>query len=195
MVFTGERYGSRSADHPLSPGSEQVSSSARMVVIMNKPLISLASVARAAALGLTGCSSSDSSDSSNADSNAGSSGAPAAEATPEAAAAPDLAGTWKQTNSGSDDAYQAAVITADTITINWVSDGGDTESIYWVGTFKAPTDDASPYTWASARDAAATDVAMLASTDDSKEFTYEDGEVSYKASIMGTTTTVRLEKE
>jgi len=162
---------------------------------MNKPLISLASVAFVAALGLTGCSGSNSPDSSNADSNAGSSNAPSAEATPEAAAAPDLAGTWKQTNSGSDDAYQAAVITGDTITVNWVSDGGDTESIFWVGTFTPPADDASPYTWTSTRDAAATDSAMLASTDDSKDFTFEDGEVSYKASLMGTTTTVRLEKE
>jgi hypothetical protein len=166
-----------------------------MLPIMNKPLISLASVALVAALSLTGCSSSTSPNSSNPDSNAGSSSAPAEETTPEAAAAPDLAGTWKQTNSGSDDAYQAAVITADTITINWVSDGGDTESIYWVGTFTPPTDDASPYTWTSTRDAAATDSAMLASTDGSKDFTFEDGEVSYKASAMGTTTTVRLEKE
>jgi len=159
---------------------------------MNKPLISLASVAVVTALALAGCSGSDSSDS---DSNAASSSAPSVEATPEGAAAPDLAGTWKQTNSGSDDAYQAAVITGDTITVNWVSDGGDTESIFWVGTFTPPTDDASPYTWTSTRDAAATDSAMLASTDGSKDFTFEDGEVSYRASLMGTTTTVRLEKE
>jgi hypothetical protein len=152
-------------------------------------------VAVVAALALTGCSGSDSADSSGADSNAASSSAPSAEASPEAAAAPDLAGTWKQTNSGSDDAYQTAVITGETITVNWVSDGGDTESIYWVGTFAPPTDDASPYTWTSIRDAAATDSAMLASTDDAKDFTFEDGEVSYKASAMGTTTTVRLEKE
>lgn len=162
---------------------------------MTKPLISLASVALVAILALTGCSGSDSPDSSNADSNAGSSNTSAEEATPEAAAAPDLAGTWKQTNSGSDDAYQAAVISGDTITVNWVSDGGDTESIFWVGTFTPPTDGSSPYTWTSTRDATATDSAMLASTDDSKDFTFEDGEVSYKASLMGTTTTVRLEKE
>ena len=166
-----------------------------MLLIMNKSLISLASMALVATLALTGCSGSDSSDSSDVDSSAGSSSAPSAETIPEVAAAPDLAGTWKQTNSGSDDAYQAAVITGDTITVNWVSDGGDTESIFWVGTFTPPTDDASPYTWTSTRDAAATDSAMLASTDDSKDFTLEDGEVSYKASLMGTTTTVRLEKE
>ena len=162
---------------------------------MNKPSVSLASVALVSVLALTGCSSSDSPDSSNADSNAVSSSTPSAEARPEAAVAPDLAGTWKQTNSESEDAYQAAVITGDTIAINWVSDGGDTESIYWVGTFTPPADDASPYTWTSTRDAAATDSAMLASTDDSKDFTFEAGEVSYKASLMGTTTTVRLEKE
>ncbi|KIU03347.1 hypothetical protein [Frigoribacterium sp. MEB024] len=161
---------------------------------MNKPLISLASVALVSVLARTGCSGSKSSDSSGSDSNAGSSSEPSAEAITEAAAAPDLAGTWKQTNSGSDDAYQAAVITGDTITVNWVSDGGDTESIYWVGTFTPPPDDASACTWTSTRDAAATDSAMLASTDDAKDCTFEEGEVSYKASAMGTTTTVRLEK-
>ena len=36
---------------------------------------------------------------------------------------------------------------------------------------------------------------MLASTDDTKEFTVDGGELSYKASLMGTTTTVRLEKQ
>lgn len=166
-----------------------------MGLIMPKSFAPLASMALISALALTGCSGFDSSDSSDSDSNAGASSAPSAEATPAAAAAPDLAGTWKQTNSGSDDAYQAAVITGDTITVNWVSDGGDTESVYWVGTFTPPADDASPCTWTSTRDKAATDSAMLASTDDTKEFTFEDGEVSYKASAMGTTTIVRLEQE
>jgi len=36
---------------------------------------------------------------------------------------------------------------------------------------------------------------MLASTDDLKDFTVEDGKVSDKAGIMGTMTTARLEKE
>jgi hypothetical protein len=76
-----------------------------------------------------------------------------------------------------------------------VSDGGDTTSIYWVGTFVAPIDATEPFVWTSQRDAAATDSAMLASSDDTKEFTYEDDTISYKVSALGTTTTVKLQKE
>jgi len=44
--------------------------------------------------------------------------------------AADLAGNWKQTNSLDPDAYQAAAIDEDSITINWVTDNGDTSSLY-----------------------------------------------------------------
>jgi len=60
-----------------------------------------------ATLDIAGCSRSASVDSSDADSNVASSSTPAEEATSELAAAPVFAGTWKQANSGSDDAYQA----------------------------------------------------------------------------------------
>lgn len=39
------------------------------------------------------------------------------------------------------------------------------------------------------------DGALLASGDDTKTITFEDGELSYSASALGTTTTVRLEKQ
>lgn len=107
---------------------------------------------------------------------------------------PDLTGAWKQANSASEDAYQQATITGDDITIEWVSDGGETTSTYWVGTFQAPKAQ-GPHTWVSTRDKAATDSALLASTDDTKEFTYADNTISYKVSALGTTTTVKLEKK
>lgn len=162
------------------------------VVIMHKRITSLVPLALVSALALTGCSVPAPSGAEEAEEPSRASDATSSEATPEAASVPDLAGSWKQTNSGSEDAYQEATITGDTISINWVSDGGDTESIYWVGTFTPPTDGTSPFVWTSTRDAAATDSALLASTDDTKEFTVDDGELSYKASLMGTTTTVRL---
>ena len=34
--------------------------------------------------------------------------------------------------------WMEAAITADTITIQWVSDNGDTKSLYWKGTYTAP---------------------------------------------------------
>jgi hypothetical protein len=146
-------------------------------------------VSLSAALALTGCSATTS-NSSSSDSNS----SPAAEPTKEVAKAPDLTGTWKQNNSASADSYQAAEITGDVITINWVSNGGDTKSIYWVGTFTAPTDAKTPYKWTSTRDEAATEAAILASQDDTKEFTFQDDTVSYSASALGTTTTVKLKK-
>lgn len=106
----------------------------------------------------------------------------------------DLTGDWKQTNSQSEDAYQVASIRDKVITIDWVTNNGDTKSTYWVGTFEAPTTLQEPYIWSSKRDKKATDTALLASTSDSKEFTFDNEQISYEAGILGTTTTVRLSK-
>ena len=105
----------------------------------------------------------------------------------------DLTGTWKSENN--DGAWMEATIAEDTISINWVSDNGETKSIYWIGTYTAPTEYVEEYTWVSDRDKEQTDTALLASTDDTKEFTYSNETISYEASAMGTTTTVKLEKE
>ena len=108
---------------------------------------------------------------------------------------PDLTGEWKQTNSNSDDSWQSATIGEDAIEVYWVTDNGDTKSLYWAGTFKAPETADEPYSWDSENDHEKTDYAMLASGDDIKTFTYKDGELSYSVSALGTTTTVKLEKE
>lgn len=105
----------------------------------------------------------------------------------------NLTGTWvSQNNNGS---YQEAIISTDSIEINWVSDNGSTKSIYWVGTYEAPTEPVTEYSWTSSRDKEKTDTALLASTDDSKEFTYKNGVLSYQVSAMGTTTTLELKKK
>ncbi|MGW8114247.1 hypothetical protein ACVS9P_03530 [Caproicibacterium sp. NSD3] len=109
--------------------------------------------------------------------------------------APDLTGNWKQTNSKSDSSYQAATISGDTIEIYWVSDNGDTKSLYWAGTFVAPTVADEPYKWDSNNDHSKTKSAILASSDDTKTITYQNGVLSYEASAMGTTTTIKLEKQ
>lgn len=104
----------------------------------------------------------------------------------------DLSGTWRsEENDGS---YQEAVISEDRIEINWVYDGGDTKSIYWIGTYEAPTEAVDEYSWTSERNKEETDTALLASMDDTKDFTYKDGVISYEASALGTTTTVELSK-
>lgn len=111
------------------------------------------------------------------------------------AAPPDLAGEWKQTNSDAEDAWQAATISGDTIEVYWVSDNGDTKALYWAGSFDAPTTADEPYTWESVNDKEQTDMAILASGDDTKAFTYQGGVISYEVSAMGVTQTVKLEKQ
>lgn len=107
----------------------------------------------------------------------------------------DLTGEWKQANSNSEESWQSANIEGETITIYWVSDRGDTKSLYWAGTYVAPTTPGEPYSWDSVNDHSQTDTALLASGDDVKTMTYENGQLSYSASALGTTTTVRLEKQ
>lgn len=106
---------------------------------------------------------------------------------------PDLSGTWKSPNN--DGSYQEAVITENTIEINWVTDNGNTKSIYWIGTYTAPTEATDTYEWTSVRDKEKTDSALLASTDDSKTFSYSNGKLSYSVSALGTTTTLELTRE
>lgn len=107
----------------------------------------------------------------------------------------DLTGTWVQTNSNSEDAWQEAVISDGIIEINWVSDGGDTKSLYWVGSYDAPTEAVNEYVWTSNNDTEKTEFALLASSDETKNFTYTDGELSYEASALGTKMIIRMEKQ
>lgn len=108
---------------------------------------------------------------------------------------PDLTGEWKQENSKSDESYQTATISGGTIEIYWVNDNGDTKSLYWAGSFAAPTAADEPYSWISKNDHSKTEGALLASSDDTKTITYQNGVLSYEASAMGTTTTVKLKKQ
>lgn len=109
----------------------------------------------------------------------------------------DLSGEWTQTNSNSDTDYMEATISNDgTIEINWVFEEEDSISLYWAGTYVVPenvTED--EYSWTSENDTSKTDSALLASTSETKDFTYKDGVLSFEASAMGTTTTVEMEKK
>lgn len=107
---------------------------------------------------------------------------------------PDLTGRWKQVNAATDDSYQTAIITDSTIEVYWINKSSQTQSLYWSGTFKAPTTPDQPYSWVSQNDKSKTDYALLASPDDTKTFTYEKGKISYSVSMLGITKTVNLEK-
>ena len=88
----------------------------------------------------------------------------------------DLTGNWKQVDGNSETSYQVAVITADAITVYWMS--ADSQSLYWAGSFVAPTTATEPYKWTSNNDHDKTGSAMLASSDETKEFTYKNGQIS-----------------
>lgn len=156
-----------------------------------KKLIALC-LAGTLALSLAACGGTDTSESTApaASSEAASSAAEATPApTPEPA--PDLTGVWTQVDAG--DSYQQATIQGDTIEINWIGTDG-TSALYWAGSFSAPSTADEPYTWTSTNDTSKTSGALMASSDETKDFTYEDGKISYSVSMMGVTTTLQLEK-
>lgn len=149
-----------------------------------RKIITAAVISAALIVGVSACSSASDTPSKQSATHA------AARSTPPAKLA-NLAGDWKQSNPADPDSYQAATITDSTITIYWVSNGGDTKSLYWAGSYVPPTQPGS-FTWDSANDTSQTADALLASSDPTKTFTYADGVISYSASILGTTTTVKL---
>ena len=154
-----------------------------------KKKILTAMIAAALLAMLTACGGTTSADTSSAQ-NTNAASQKAEEKKPA-----DLTGDWKQVNSSSDDSYQQATISGDTIEIYQVSDNGDSKSLYWAGSFEASTTADEPYSWESKNDHDKTDSALMASSDDTKKFTYEKNQISYEASALGTTTTIRLEKQ
>lgn len=104
----------------------------------------------------------------------------------------DLTGEWVQTNSNSEDSIHGAYITGNTIEVYWIME--DSTALYWAGTFTAPEGSPETYSWTSENDTDRTSTALLASGDETKEFTYADGVISYEAAAMGVTMTVELER-
>lgn len=152
-----------------------------------------ATIALLALLGISavGCSSPESSGSS---SNEGSKPETEQVQEEEAPEPVSLEGEWKQNNSNSEDSWQQATITGDSIEVYWVADAGDTKSLYWAGTVEVPAEGES-FTFDSANDTSKTDSSLMASGDATKTFTYENDELSYEVTAMGTTMTVRLSRE
>ncbi|MBM6729984.1 hypothetical protein H6A14_02095 [Bifidobacterium pullorum subsp. saeculare] len=139
-------------------------------------------------VGVAACSGQNVQPSSNAE-NTGSS---QQEITPEPQPA-DLTGTWKSTNSDSEDSWMEATITSDTIQIDWVT--ADTRSLYWIGTFETPGEPGD-WSWTSQADREKMDTALMASQDDTKDFTYTETDgLSFDASAMGVTKTVKMAKQ
>jgi hypothetical protein len=110
---------------------------------------------------------------------------------PSPAAIPDLTGSWKQENA-TDASSMEATVTGDAITVNWHM--GDTTAVYWQGTFTPPTA-GGDYTWTSAADTVALSQSLLGSQDPTKDFAYENGQITFDVTSMGVTTHVRMNKQ
>ncbi|WP_235825307.1 hypothetical protein [Agromyces badenianii] len=149
--------------------------------------IAAAALVAVASLSLAACTS-----------NAGGAGGTSPDVSTEAAAIPeqpaDLVGEWVQSNSESPDNYQAATISAGSIEVLWVSDGGDTTALYWAGTYEAPTAPGA-FEWDSQNDTEKTSAAMLASADPTKTFSFDGETLRYEVSALGVTKTVELERQ
>ena len=106
----------------------------------------------------------------------------------------DLAGEWIQTNSADDSFMHAATISNSEIEIYWLDSKEDTKSLYWSGSYVPPANNDKKYEWDSVNNKEKTDGALLASSDETKHFIYENGQISYEASAMGTTKTIKLKR-
>lgn len=145
-------------------------------------------------LSLAACGGDTSSGSSNpSDADQGSVSDTTTAKQPESPA--DLSGEWQQVNSNSDDSRQVLRILDGIIEVYWFTESDQTLALYWAGSFDAPTDSTEPYSWDSKNDKERTGTALLASGDDVKTFSYENGKLSYSVSVMGETTTVEAEKK
>ena len=97
-----------------------------------------------------------------------------------------LDGAWKST---SDDPNFRALIKNGTIEVYFVAD--DTSSLYWKGTFPWNKGDESV---PSTADVAALEGSLLGSQAKQKRFLYNGDNLLFDFTIMGTTTTITMEK-
>ncbi|MFT8638708.1 hypothetical protein [Bifidobacterium sp.] len=150
-----------------------------------KPLAVIAALAAILALGACG---------SDADTGAaqGKPDTASSSSSPEPAPPLDLTGTWASQSDDSSDTIMQATIKDSTIEINWVAP--DSTSLYWTGSYEAPTEATDTYSWTSQGDTETMSTALLASQDSTKDFTYENDELTFEASALDTTKTMRLQR-
>lgn len=116
---------------------------------------------------------------------------PGAKQTAAVTSAAELEGYWTQSGWENLSTFMVATIHDDIIEVYWMSDGGKTANLYWYGSYDAPKA-SGKYTWESKNDHSVTDRAILASSADTKTFSYENDEITYSQTAMGMTTTVHL---
>lgn len=106
----------------------------------------------------------------------------------------DLCGQWVQFDSEYPGLHQVAIISGDVIEIYWINEEYDMQYLYWSGSFPESESVESSYSWTSQNNLERAEICPISSRDETKEFTYEDGQIYYSTTSGGVTTTVRLEK-
>lgn len=110
----------------------------------------------------------------------------------ESSEIPDLTGNWVQEDADFDAMFLAGYIEGDVIELFWVDNSEEINSLYWSGTYVAPDSSTDSFSWDSENDTSRTSSALLASSDETKTFTYEAGKISFEASALGVTSTVTI---
>ena len=100
----------------------------------------------------------------------------------------DLNGLWIQEDAEA--TYMTATIVEGKIGVFFILENDDTPWTYWVGTYEEPTTADEPYSWTSENTYGGN--GLMASSADSKVFTYKDGKLTYEVSIQGQTGEVSL---
>ena len=95
---------------------------------------------------------------------------------------PDLTGGWIQPSEN--EWFHIATITDDTIEIWWFLPSENDADLYWSGSFTPPVDGKEPYVWTSSNNYTEAELSKSykynrASREETKEFTYKDGVISY----------------
>lgn len=102
----------------------------------------------------------------------------------------DLTGLWVQENKDENN-YMAAVIRDDgKIGVFFILEGDETPWTYWVGTYEVPADGKKEFSWISENTYDGN--GLMASGDETKEFTYKDDKISYPITIQGESGTITL---
>lgn len=105
----------------------------------------------------------------------------------------DFTGTWESERE--DDIHIEAIISNDTVRVNWVTGKDHTKAIYWIGTYISPSQPVFEYEWTSLRDKEKTKTSLLASYDESKVFKYSNGTLLFDIITSQSTSTVKLTKK
>jgi hypothetical protein len=107
----------------------------------------------------------------------------------------NLSGDWTAQHDADAESYMTATIDSESIHVYFYSPDDGTSALYWSGTYTAPTDpikSGSEYSWTSDANHQQMDTALMASQDDTKEFTYKDGDLSFPFSMMGVQSTIHM---